>query len=83
MTPLVMLVTLLNFLSALSLFIPFFFVYSGGGFKRKTRKRIEDEAKPKYNINRELAEDLLFSQCCARVALVLLIVGTGTTLLFL
>jgi hypothetical protein len=76
MSLLVMLATILNFLSALSLLIPFFFVYSGGGFKLKTRKRIDDEATAKYDGNRALAEDLLFSQRCALLALVLLIVGT-------
>jgi cellobiose-specific phosphotransferase system component IIC len=69
--------TVLNFVAALLLMVPFLLVYSNGKLKFKTRQRIQDEAATKYGSNPALAEDLLTTRQCALLALPFLIVGTA------
>jgi hypothetical protein len=68
--------TVLNFLSALVLLLPFFFVYDSGKLKFRTRDRIKKESATIVGANPFLAQNLFFSRTCATLALPLLIVGT-------
>jgi hypothetical protein len=76
MTSLTLLGIALNFVSAIVLIVPLLFVYSDGGFKRKTRERIMDIAATKWDGNKAVAEELFLSRTCGFLALTLLISGT-------
>jgi hypothetical protein len=69
--------TVLNFIAAILLAVPFFLVYEKGALKFKSRKQIEEEAASRYGSNEYLANDLLFTRHCALGALPLLVIGTS------
>lgn len=68
-------ITLANLLAAVAMLVPFLFVYSDGKLRRKTKERIIDVSKTKFDENKALAEELFLSRNCAFIALLLLVLG--------
>ena len=69
--------TILNFIAAIPLAVPFFLVYEKGAPKFKLRKHIEEESAARYGINEYLAHDFLFTRHCALAAIPFLTIGTS------